>query len=42
MGLAIVHRIVEEHEGDIQVKCDAGHTRFSLWFPLAGDVGSDQ
>lgn len=34
MGLDLVRKIVDKHEGDISVKSEPGHTEFKLCFPL--------
>lgn len=35
LGLAMVHKIVEAHEGRIDVARSNGHTIFHIWLPLA-------
>lgn len=36
LGLAIVHRVVAEHDGDVDVESRPGCTRFRLTLPLKG------
>jgi two-component system, NtrC family, sensor histidine kinase HydH len=41
IGLAVVHRIVRDHLGKVDVESDPGKgTRFRLWFPLLAKDGS--
>ena len=36
MGLAVVHRVVQDHGGDVEVRSDpGGGTTFTLRLPLA-------
>lgn len=35
LGLDIVRRIVEKHKGKVQFESRSGHTKFSIWLPIA-------
>jgi len=36
LGLAIVKRIVDSHDGRVEVESDGGGTRFVIHLPVAG------
>ncbi len=41
LGLAIAHRIVERHDGEIQVESEIGKgSQFIVWIPIKAETGN--
>jgi signal transduction histidine kinase len=42
LGLTIVHRIIDEHDGHIEVGSGPGGTTFRVSLPIAADAPADE